>query len=157
MLQLRRRFLISIHAPTRGATYTLLTPFFIVSNFNPRSHEGSDSSVGHSRSVPRISIHAPTRGATIYGATLVSVVGISIHAPTRGATDVGMASPSVNTDFNPRSHEGSDLRGWIRTLSQYRNFNPRSHEGSDSVLEDLVLARYNFNPRSHEGSDSNFI
>ena len=37
-----RFFLISIHAPTRGATAASVSSFSPVCNFNPRSHEGSD-------------------------------------------------------------------------------------------------------------------
>ena len=36
-------FLISIHAPTRGATFTVVNSVTGVSNFNPRSHERSDN------------------------------------------------------------------------------------------------------------------
>ena len=36
-------------------------------NFNPRSHEGSDRNMGFLFSPYRISIHAPTRGATLLG------------------------------------------------------------------------------------------
>ena len=56
--------LISIHAPTRGATcgeFEVLYPNII-------------------------SIHAPTRGATAKLEHLTSQKLISIHAPTRGAT-----------------------------------------------------------------------
>ncbi len=55
---------ISIHAPTKGATYRMLSPV---------SHIG-------------ISIHAPTKGATSF--LLISTLSssISIHAPTKGAT-----------------------------------------------------------------------
>ena len=55
---------ISIHAPTRGAT-----------DYNPV--ENYDR---------YISIHAPTRGATASATVIVHEYGISIHAPTRGAT-----------------------------------------------------------------------
>ena len=34
---------------------------------------------------------------------------ISIHAPTRGATDAGKLPGRRDADFNPRSHEGSDV------------------------------------------------
>ena len=121
---------ISIHAPTRGATGTLtfkqpLAVFQstlpreerpqetrmsdIHSNFNPRSHERSDSNIKTPRRQKRISIHAPTRGATTTSQTscikaldfnprshersdvalyvsCILVAVISIHAPTRGAT-----------------------------------------------------------------------
>ena len=77
---------ISIHAPTRGATaceaLAAKTVVFQstlprgerrmgkidtsgLSNFNPRSHEGSDNrTTFYYLTVSLISIHAPTRGAT---------------------------------------------------------------------------------------------
>ena len=79
-------------------------------NFNPRSHEGSDSFFLHPFRFPRIfqstlprrerllpedqgdeaetiSIHAPTKGATSDASTaIVDITLISIHAPTKGAT-----------------------------------------------------------------------
>ena len=58
---------ISIHAPTRGATFRKLC--ISCSDF--------------------ISIHAPTRGATILLFLVKLTFGISIHAPTRGATSTG--------------------------------------------------------------------
>ena len=58
---------ISIHAPTRGATY------FHLLLLSPLS----------------ISIHAPTRGATpTESSTFALPSAISIHAPTRGATAI---------------------------------------------------------------------
>ena len=56
---------ISIHAPTRGATSLKATEYKLSIDFNPRSHERSDGDVNKidcGGSV--ISIHAPTRGAT---------------------------------------------------------------------------------------------
>ena len=55
---------ISIHAPTRGATFP----------------------DGRSGRISLISIHAPTRGATPMCKSLTQTINISIHAPTRGAT-----------------------------------------------------------------------
>ena len=34
---------------------------------------------------------------------------ISIHAPTRGATRISMSGLDMHKNFNPRSHEGSDM------------------------------------------------
>ena len=78
-------------------------------------------------------------------------------------------------DFNPRSHEGSDVSGTgveagsdgisihaptrgatlrrREQTKQIRDFNPRSHEGSDLHRQLLIFSRRYFNPRSHEGSD----
>ena len=100
---------ISIHAPTRGATgvdvsmFSLMDTFqstlpqgerqknsgrlFVLGDFNPRSHKGSD----------------------ILDVDVIPAHTISIHAPTRGATI--RLFPSVlhpNRNFNPRSHKGSD-------------------------------------------------
>ena len=79
---------------------------------------------------PVISIHAPTRGATERGRRYFRTTIISIHAPTRGATPCRQKKSSMQIfqstlprgerpsaerlggvlwDFNPRSHEGSDL------------------------------------------------
>ena len=56
--------ILSIHAPTRGATTTRLRKEQIVG----------------------LSIHAPTRGATCNNSILAATSFLSIHAPTRGAT-----------------------------------------------------------------------
>ena len=99
---------------------------------------------------------------------------ISIHAPTRGATAQILCYVLDDIDFNPRSHEGSDMCPWI-FLYHELNFNPRSHEGSDlcrrwirrSIMISIhaptrgatCFTHYDFpfllyfNPRSHEGSD----
>ena len=57
---------ISIHAPTKGATF-----------FQKRK-----------RTLTTISIHAPTKGATIVRLIVVCMSLISIHAPTKGATAI---------------------------------------------------------------------
>ena len=101
-------FQISIHAPTRGATLTPKMYYGSFIHFNPRSHEGSDTSI----------------------ITLSCSLRISIHAPTRGATSLVLLPLSISNYFNPRSHEGSDqFRKHSRAVPY--NFNPRSHEGSD--------------------------
>ena len=102
--------IISIHAPTRGATqvHHLLSCGIIYFNprshegsdqtttaqssrihhFNPRSHEGSDANAAKLGRYLMISIHAPTRGATQCVCVVPIIPDISIHAPTRGATAI---------------------------------------------------------------------
>ena len=77
---------ISIHAPTREATYVSM----------------------HIQLSMVISIHAPTREATLDGVEDDESKTISIHAPTREATSVGSGSACQFKYFNPRSHKGSD-------------------------------------------------
>ena len=76
-----------------------------------------------------ISIHAPTRGATKWIPCCGQSAHISIHAPARGATNSASMMSALSlfqstlpqgerrlidfitgvfTDFNPRSHKGSD-------------------------------------------------
>ena len=100
---------ISIHAPTRGATSKAVGCASTKSNFNPRSHERSDKS--------------PV-GAMFVGNN------ISIHAPTRGATVTADNITFCDLYFNPRSHERSD-RSVSSPLVFCNYFNPRSHERSD--------------------------
>ncbi len=77
--------IVSIHAPTRGATFCLPRLGFI--GF--------------------VSIHAPTRGATQPAFDECAGTFVSIHAPTRGAT-CGMVWFPMPPSFNPRAHAGRD-------------------------------------------------
>ena len=168
---------ISIHAPTKGATIIFLKPSL----------------------TSYISIHAPTKGATNFSPDEYPQAWISIHAPTKGATYSETSALRYLSDFNPRSHEGSDAHpekcypsaqnisihaptkgATVQThllvgLSgisihaptkgatkldrrgplDLQDFNPRSHEGSDENLNSTSNRPCNFNPRSHEGSDMN--
>ena len=121
---------ISIHAPTRGAT------------------RGSRPVPGNQE----ISIHAPTRGATCCMLTKRKRQKISIHAPTRGATPSEACSSSYSSNFNPRSHKGSDAC-FVPSVCSNTNFNPRSHKGSDRPDRCVNEPGTYFNPRSHKGSD----
>ena len=55
-----------------------------------------------------ISIRAPARGATGSPLHIQCMYNISIHAPARGATVYPYTLKRYQTDFNPRSREGSD-------------------------------------------------
>ena len=99
---------ISIHAPTKGATTRLNRMRYMFRDFNPRSHEGSDSS------------GSPTHSnLLIFQSTL-----------PRRERHLNPCPDTRLYNFNPRSHEGSDKTESGVTLS-FTDFNPRSHEGSD--------------------------
>ena len=57
-------YVISIHAPVKGATQAPRNAGGASTNFNPRSREGSDSVISCAPDTPEISIHAPVKGAT---------------------------------------------------------------------------------------------
>ncbi len=82
----KQKEIISIHAPTRGATSL--------------QFDNIKSSI--------ISIHAPTRGATRLPGRTGSQHFISIHAPTRGATLFFRICQNDAEYFNPRSYKRSD-------------------------------------------------
>ena len=148
-----------------------------LANFNPRSHEGSDSGYYHQGDRSCISIHAPTRGATRRRLRLLlHPVEFQSTLP-RGERRCTSNKRSMHRAyFNPRSHEGSDGIPDAHD-PEHVNFNPRSHEGSDekkdsqarrsgisihaptrgatSLFRQLTQNDCNFNPRSHEGSDIN--
>ena len=123
--------LISIHAPTWGATIlevcSAMSKAFQSTHprgvrlflfrypsdggdFNPRTHVGCDSAV--QSNIPaksRISIHAPTWGATTTKPIRSAYLAISIHAPTWGATRSLLHCLSILCYFNPRTHVGCDF------------------------------------------------
>ena len=142
-------------------------------NFNPRSHEGSDYWLGKRPDCSHISIHAPTRGATGYCVGDVISLYISIHAPTRGATSKAWKC-DTRRNFNPRSHEGSDVaslhsclthkisihaptrgatpfRNLTASLKIFQSTLPRGERPCRWMYMDIIPTY--FNPRSHEGSD----
>ena len=56
-----------------------------------------------------ISIHAPAKGATYKPSQFDDAFAISIHAPAKGATCYRWSGVMVDTNFNPRPREGSDM------------------------------------------------
>ena len=82
------KVIISIHAPTRGATqflwmHLLVHLFQSTLLQEERPQDNMVMQIGK-----MISIHAPTRGATCQPYTPSHSCLISIHAPTRGATSL---------------------------------------------------------------------
>ena len=99
---------VSIHAPTRGATPRLELwqrdqRFQSTPPRRGRPH-------GHQRPGAQsdVSIHAPTKGATPPLAVRIVALGVSIHAPTKGATGDGIGGSGHLDRFNPRPHGGGD-------------------------------------------------
>ena len=111
--------MISIHAPTRGATVIRFREMYKVYDFNPRSYKRSDCICSASvqnvyyfnpRSYKRSDIPASHSvfSSTLFQSTLLqeerlgrirrrmSYTLISIHAPTRGATTSHYNIPNTN-------------------------------------------------------------
>ena len=80
--------MISIHAPTKGATLSL----------------------SEWQSLRIFQSTLPRRERLIKHTVEVIEVMISIHAPTKGATLCHLFKNLAIIYFNPRSHEGSDAK-----------------------------------------------
>ena len=123
-------YIISIHAPVKGAAGNRRTCGHRIRDFNPRSREGSDSrprdrghDAGHFNPRSREGSDSKRVQCTL---SLMyfnprSREGsdkqrtgrdrrerISIRAPVKGATVGGAGDGGAAADFNPRSREGSD-------------------------------------------------
>ena len=80
--------LVSIHAPTRGATFP--SHIFEWANMFQSTHPHGvrQGNLETKEVISNVSIHAPTRGATRQIWDKVRLFWVSIHAPTRGATSL---------------------------------------------------------------------
>ena len=78
---------ISIHTPTKGATLTSRFRRYHRLNFNPHSHEGSDS-VTSGINPPIVDFNPHSHeGSDVIDFNVVDTFNqISIHTPTKGAT-----------------------------------------------------------------------
>ncbi len=91
---------------------------WIITDFNPHSHEGSDGCIYVFCFFGSISIHTPTKGVTLAAVNPSIVRKISIHTPTKGVTFDMPLLCLYAYNFNPHSHEGSD---YLRSLLKYSN------------------------------------
>ena len=145
-------FIISIHAPPRGATWRWSPPpSALVFQFTPlregrpgagRLHHrlwyfnSRPSARGDYRSASthaliEISIHAPPRGATPIDYHMFGRTFISIHAPPRGATASTETLQKILRHFNSRPSARGDRRCAIR-LQRCNHFNSRPSARGDT-------------------------
>ena len=79
--------IVSIHAPTWGATYINICTFAVAGCFNPRTHMGCDNVVAIIVSVKADGFNPRTHmGCDCVVVLLELYLWVSIHAPTWGAT-----------------------------------------------------------------------
>ena len=126
-------FVVSIHAPTRGATCRASC---IVNRqgFNPRTHTGCDSKISFCLSTE-----------------------LSFNPRTHTGCDVGLlVSVWRGGGFNPRTHTGCDAYRCSPT-SACSCFNPRTHTGCDCVSFASTIISSCFNPRTHMGCDDEYL
>ena len=114
----------------QGERHIWILKYIIVSNFNPRSHKGSDRLRAVLHGQKRDFNPRSHKGSDNNTWAVSDAVAISIHAPTRGATLFSGTVQNLTPYFNPRSHKGSDHET-AEFVAKQTDFNPRSHKGSD--------------------------
>ena len=188
---------ISIHAPTRGATpepasrhptqayfnprshkgsdHTVKDLRFYTDDFNPRSHKGSDEHRWEKKPDPHKFQSTLPQGERPYEDIGLDPVQVFQSTLPQGERLKIWKITAIETDFNPRSHKGSDSHRHFHTKQKgefqstlpqgerresgsqmclvHRDFNPRSHKGSDGGAGKEIRLDPDFNPRSHKGSD----
>ena len=147
---------ISIPAPTKGATHTSDSTQVIDFDFNPRTHEGCDSSSFYEGGKTAYFNPRTHEGCDKTKLIVQHPAPISIPAPTKGATLYGGTGNLRRQNFNPRTHEGCDVTNAMR-IRHGDDFNPRTHEGCDKALAGEFPGPCDFNPRTHEGCDMDAV
>ena len=169
---------VSIHAPTRGATFIIVFAFNFFIGFNPRTHTGCDgvlpprASIGSSamfqsthphgvrlrtsrfwmRSGKRFNPRTHT-GCDKETRIVSKLYWVSIHAPTRGATYF-ICLEIIHIKFQSTHPHGVRRLMYLGTRL-YVCFNPRTHTGCDTCIQGYFHPfRLSFNPRTHTGCDS---
>ena len=129
----------------------LLTEIY---HFNPRSHEGSDKTKQIRSGLVGISIHAPTRGATPSDVLRQRKLAFQSTLPRGERPGLTRLTMDTITDFNPRSHEGSDDSVPERFKKKSISIHAPTRGATDKP-DKPEKGDKDFNPRSHEGSDCN--
>ena len=165
---------VSIHAPTWGATMVSTIgislrlsfnprthmgcdkykgmPVTRVLSFNPRTHMGCDLSFKITSCSYEVSIHAPTWGATMESKIRQQYNEVSIHAPTWGATLLILC---ITRKFMFQSTHPHGVRHVFYHIS-YRSPPVSIHAptwGATYIWLVNQDVSTGFNPRTHMGCD----
>ncbi len=143
--------MVSIHAPTRGATgcsQATVSDWVFQSTrprgarpypplsfdcrmcFNPRAHAGRDLK-NLIKTTGKMFQSTRPRGARRGELNQQHAHHVSIHAPTRGATDPFSSLDSV-TEFQSTRPRGARLMSYVKSRRS-SSFNPRAHAGRDVI------------------------
>jgi len=148
--------LVSIHAPTRGAT-DQSRQADADTRFQSTRPRGARHIANDINTVLNEFQSTRPRGARRGGIPARGGIrAVSIHAPTRGATWRNPRARRNPSCFNPRAHAGRDSSPMISTPCS-TSFNPRAHAGRDLKSLSRRNAASCFNPRAHAGRDLLFI
>ena len=135
--QQRQRWLISIHAPPRGATGTRRICGIRSANFNSRPSARGDQAQRQGLRLRRYFNSRPSARGDLFLTSNLQGVVISIHAPPRGATDaaVHVRGPErISIHAPPRGATHSQQKLLLRMM----NFNSRPSARGDKRCRTLI-------------------
>ena len=145
--------LVSIHAPTRGATHSLSGICRLILCFNPRAHAGRDDIAVPTR-MSANSCFNPRAHAGRDVAVGMPADRFRLFQSTRprGARPRIRTSTTKLTKFQSTRPRGARPGRWQQLL-RVVCFNPRAHAGRDQRCQLGQSCRSSFNPRAHAGRD----
>ena len=143
---------VSIHAPTWGATFRVYDARSTQRCFNPRAHVGRDPVRFRDARYLAVSIHAPTWGATPSRLRKSRPQDVSIHAPTWGATLQHRRHKDGLLMFQSTRPRGARRPPTLRSSPPRRCFNPRAHVGRDFAVALRVSSRMVFQSTRPRGA-----
>ena len=145
--------IVSIHAPTRGATRAGRTRCRARCCFNPRAHAGRDISPFRSRATAALFQSTRPRGARLSLLTTSSTL-TSFNPRAHAGRDRRLAARSwPRCCFNPRAHAGRDAHN-RRNKVMYLLFQSTRPRGARPAVRPPAGKGRCFNPRAHAGRDS---
>ena len=107
---------VSIHAPTRGATYPLQKKGHSMEFQSTHPHGVRRRSRGYQGTMQGFNPRTHTGCDAFNTSELKWTDDVSIHAPTRGATRPNRLFIHIRRSFNPRTHTGCDLMSPTNTI-----------------------------------------
>ena len=125
-----------------------------MANFNPRSHTGSDKNfILYLCRVFKFQSTLPYRERRIYAGLRIRISLFQSTLPYRERPVCNGWLSCCQSDFNPRSHTGSDqiattAKAYTKAISIHAPI-----PGATIVAFPVATADWDFNPRSHTGSD----
>ena len=126
-----KEWVVSIHAPTRGATGISLPALHPATSFNPRAHAGRDPEPVDAVSViPEFQSTRP-RGARPNGCPSSTLVNPFQSTRPRGARPAQQILADALTEFQSTRPRGARPWSGSRSSRSGFRFNPRAHAGRD--------------------------
>ena len=143
---------VSIHAPARGATNTVLKAFDRSGVSIHAPARGATGVCARLAERVRVSIHAPARGATPLKWSHCVHSFVSIHAPARGATQFTSDVDYILLFQSTHPHGVRRVNPMFKIASLW--FQSTHPHGVRLFVESVGCNIFCFNPRTRTGCDT---